>query len=475
MNSIGQHPEGWDKHFVLTADIDMAGYGGTRYSVIGNSAQRFTGSFDGGAHVISNFTYSTTESVKYVGLFGQLGPGAEVRNLGLENVGIDVGAGISVAAMVGFNYRGTILNCYVTGSVHAGANSMNIGSLVGLNNRGSIVACGATCDVHGGGHSSAHGALVGYNSSGDILDCYATGPVSGGDESRAYGGLVGYHAAGHITDCYATGTIAGGIDSANLGGLVGYSEAGSIRRCQARGGVSGTSDAGGLVGYKNDGTISMCCAMGEMHGDTRLGGLVGRNDVGSIVNCYAVGNIRGVDAVGGLLGRNHKGSVSTCYASGSICGSSRCGGLVGNEDRGSYLGCFWDSDTNPGLTGIGDVVPDPCGVTGRTTAQMQTQGNFTAQGWDFLGEKGNGEAEVWRLCMDGVYYPSLSCQCLAGDLVCPDGVGFDDLEYFAVYWLYENCHETPECSRADLNKDGKVSLQDLARWADQWRLNCANP
>jgi hypothetical protein len=35
MNAIGANPSDWDKHFKLTADIDLAGFSGTQFNIIG--------------------------------------------------------------------------------------------------------------------------------------------------------------------------------------------------------------------------------------------------------------------------------------------------------------------------------------------------------------------------------------------------------------------------------------------------------
>jgi hypothetical protein len=51
---MSQHPEDWDKHFILTADINLAlaEPNTFTYPVIGS----FTGTFDGNGHTISNLT-----------------------------------------------------------------------------------------------------------------------------------------------------------------------------------------------------------------------------------------------------------------------------------------------------------------------------------------------------------------------------------------------------------------------------------
>ena len=48
MNNIGANPDDWDKHFKLMNDIDLSGYTGTSFNLIGASDDRFSGSFDGG-------------------------------------------------------------------------------------------------------------------------------------------------------------------------------------------------------------------------------------------------------------------------------------------------------------------------------------------------------------------------------------------------------------------------------------------
>ena len=95
-----------DDHFVLNNDLDFTGH---RYSAdddenakgwlpIGHDTNKdmdgfqgteFTGSFDGGGHVIRNFSISRGGE-DYIGLFGHIGSGtvaASFRNLGLEGVG----------------------------------------------------------------------------------------------------------------------------------------------------------------------------------------------------------------------------------------------------------------------------------------------------------------------------------------------------------------------------------------------------
>ncbi|MGA2091903.1 MAG: M6 family metalloprotease domain-containing protein [Sedimentisphaerales bacterium] len=317
----------YDKHFILTADIDMQGQVFTT-AIIATSD--FTGTFDGNGHKITNFTINGGSN-DYLGLFGRIFSGGSVKNLGLENCSV---SGCDyVGSLAGFN-RGSISNCYSTGVVS--------------------------------GDYYYVGGLVGYNDDGgNISNCYSTGAVSStydpdGLQGRGVGGLVGVNTGIIISNCYSTGA------------------------------VSGTYYVGGLVG-ENLGSISQCYSTGSVSGYAYVGGLVGDNDgiIGSISNCYSTGGVGGFGffdeygqwhpsgCIGGLVGINSS-SISNCYSTGTVSGddeSEDVGGLVG-YNYGSVVSSFWDTQTSGQTTSAGG--------TGRTTAQMKTLLTFTSAGWDFL-------------------------------------------------------------------------------------------
>ena len=176
---IGENTE-----FVLANDIDLSVYStGEGWTPIGSPSKKFTATFDGNGHVVSNlYIYRPNDNNQ--GLFGWAS-NADIKNVGLENV--DVTGDCNVGGLVGNGSNSIISNCYATG------------------------------DVVGGGWV---GGLVGEGSSSTISNCYATGSVTGTRTYSNVGGLVGYGQNRIIiSSSYSTGSVTG---NNNVGGLLGY-------------------------------------------------------------------------------------------------------------------------------------------------------------------------------------------------------------------------------------------------------------
>jgi hypothetical protein len=260
----------WNKHFILTADVNL--YGVT-LTPVGNENEStyFTGVFDGNGHTISNSVINLPGSF-CIGLFGYVYCG-QIRNLGMVNVNIT--GGDSVGGLVGNNGGGTLTACYATGVV---SGTSWVGGLVGCTSGGTLTACYATGVVSGTGYDV--GGLVGI-STGTITSCYATGVVSGAGYD--VGGLVGAN-FGTLTSCYATSPVTG--TNAFVGGLVGWNS-GTLTACYATGSVSGTEQVGGLVGLNSSyGTLTDCYATGAVTGGPLSYGLVGYNNSGTVTACF---------------------------------------------------------------------------------------------------------------------------------------------------------------------------------------------
>jgi hypothetical protein len=287
--TFGETPEDYDKHFILTADIDLdlnlPGRKVFDRAVIApdiNDVEgwyqgtSFTGVFDGNDHIILNLTIKGNG---HLGLFGQTGTGASISNLGLEAVDVSGGGG----GLVGDNW-GTITSCYSTGLV------------------------------------TGRGGLVGLNY-GSITMSYSTGSVIGTGEGRGVGGLVGSN-IGIIMSCYSTDSVSGD-------------------RC-----------VGGLVGWNDDSSIIASYSTGSISGETGVGGLVGCNSDSSIISSYSTGLVSGDRYVGGLAGSNY-GNITMSYSIGVVTGNDEVGGLVGYAPEGSINLSFWDMETSNQATSDG--------------------------------------------------------------------------------------------------------------------------
>jgi hypothetical protein len=202
LNRIGHNPRLMKYHFKLVANLDLTGL---HFYTIGDHDYPYGGTFDGNHHTIS---YLTITGEGYLGLFGQLQTGAEVKDLGVVDVNV-AGSGSPVGGLVGANEYGNIARCYSTGVVRG---TDAVGGLVGSNN-GNVLHCYSAGMVGGAG---SVGGLVGYNEN-TVSSCYSTGPVCGKEN---VGGLVGAN-RGIVTQCYSTGVVGG--TGENIGGLAGYS------------------------------------------------------------------------------------------------------------------------------------------------------------------------------------------------------------------------------------------------------------
>jgi len=376
LSALGANTGDYNKYFILTADIDLASAGPFTTGVIASDLS-FIGDFNGNNHTISNLTINTSgASNSYLGLFGKTNSGAQVKNLGLQNVSITGGSSSQyLGGLVGYSDgSSTIGNCYSTGAVTGGNSSQYLGGLVGWNG----------CNIN---------------------NCHSTGDVNGGDYSANLGGLVGdngddYH-YGSISNCYSTGTVSGGTSSSDLGGLVG--------------GNYGTDSNSYSTGSVTGGNSSSC-----------IGGLAGWNGY-NINNCYSTSDVNGGDVsgyIGGLVGYNSS-IIRDCYSAGTVSGgtsSSDLGGLVGYNEYGTTTttACFWDTITS------GQIGSD--GGTGKTTSEMQTESTFTNAGWDFVGETANGTNDIWFI-NEGVDYPRFLWRTICTLPLAPTGVSASDGNY----------------------------------------------
>jgi len=252
--ALGETPENYDKHFILTADIDLdpnlPGRKVFDRAVIAPDAEwdfegtRFAGVFDGNGYTISHLTI---KGARLLGLFGVLESGGVVRDLGVADVNI-TGSGDCIGGLVGLMvWESRVSRYYSTGTV---TGDSSVGGLVGFN----------------GFHSE-----IRVKEGGTISECYSIARTRG---DRDVGGLAGLNNGG-VTRCYSTGTVTG---DSGVGGLVAYNR-GTVINCYSTGAVSGTGEwIGGLVGLVGVGSGSATASFWDLEtsGQTTSAGGTGK-------------------------------------------------------------------------------------------------------------------------------------------------------------------------------------------------------
>ncbi len=241
------------KTVVLGADIDLDN---AEWTPIGNSTNKFQGTFDGNGKTISNLKITGNKS--NVGLFGFTTDG-EIRNLTVENA--IVSGRLNVGVVAGTPYTSKYTNITVKGHVevngmsyvggvggknayadwtditvevdetsYVNANSVEngtayrtyVGGVVGFNGEGghtfsnitsNIDVCGTTCDV-GGAFGIAH-----YGNKFENVT--VTGNVECLGETDEIGGIAGvWHnengTSVAFTNCKFTGKLSANVEGVDL-------------------------------------------------------------------------------------------------------------------------------------------------------------------------------------------------------------------------------------------------------------------
>ena len=272
----------------------------------------FAGSLDGNGHRILHLTI---RGRTFLGLFGHLHAGAELKDIEVTDVDI-VGSGHCVGGLAAWNWDGIVTRCRTTGTIRGG---LWVGGLVGLNGQGLNLS-----------------AVVTRSQSLSIVSGY-----------EYVGGLVGENRA-QVSQSSSFGKISG--DDA-IGGLVGYNSIGRIATSYSGGSANGTEYVGGLVGL-NGRYITASYSYGPVKGKSGVGGLVVRNDdeYGSITASFWDIEISGQDtSAGGAAQTTPKMQTASTFLDAGW-------DFVGETDNG-IGGCLADSGRaglSPVMVGAGD-------------------------------------------------------------------------------------------------------------------------
>lgn len=206
----------WDKNFIQISDIDASESqsinDGLGAIPIGNTLDKFTGSYDGQDYTISDLVINRPDT-DYVGLFGYI-DSASISNIQLVN-----------ASIMCHDYSG---------------------SLIGKCSYSSITNCSSSAIISGW---TVVGGLIGYNSNSTMDLCSNSGTLTG---YKHLGGLVSIN-DGTVSDCYSSVDVTASV--CHAGGLVeGNVFGASVINSFSTGNVEGTYAVGGLIG-SNSGAI----------------------------------------------------------------------------------------------------------------------------------------------------------------------------------------------------------------------------
>ena len=327
------------KNAVLIADIDLEGSATNKWTPIGNTTNQFKGTFDGGGHKITGLYINRSGDSN--GLFGYLGAGGVIKNLGVDG-SVHI-TGNNIGGVCGYS-EGTITSCY---------------------NNGAVTGKGAT------------GGVCGYND-GTMENCYNRGAVNGYDE---VGGVCG-HSEDIITGCYNTGTVTGTYRF--TGGVCGRTGAKTtIACCYNTGAVTGTNTY-----------IATTVIGGEDYSARGVGGICGYNCGGAISNSYNAGSVTGKKIVGGVCGYNtnysgmsvlqrSKGTLKYCYNTGTISDEEpaeqtepiNAGGVCGLNNSGAITNCYRLS--------VSDITPTKLNELGTAISAEEFADSNKFSEWDF--------------------------------------------------------------------------------------------
>lgn len=200
-------------HYRVSAkSITVDATGGQTFIPIGSETKPFTGNFDGNGVIISGLTVDSDDS--YVGLFGYVGEGAVISEVGLYKA--DIATNYYYAGGIAGYNEGKISSCFVHGSI---SGLQRVGGIAGCN-AGVIENCyssGAIVPPPGSVAISHAGGLVGEIAAGGALRYSYTFAEVEAEESSESAGAVAGSSAGEITRCYTVAVANADKELAPIG------------------------------------------------------------------------------------------------------------------------------------------------------------------------------------------------------------------------------------------------------------------
>jgi hypothetical protein len=356
--------------YVLTADIDLGGYGHwTPIGKIGSvdyngnptgGLEPFKGYFYGRGHRILNFQLPVSGGHNKIGLFGYT-EGARIRDLVVE-----------LAA-------GTV-------TLSSSTNALNVAGIVAWAEDTHIVDCG----VYSTGTITINGAVM---------------------RALGIGGIVSVFKSGTISGCYVSLNLAAtaattNLTHLNIGGIVDSAQDSFIENCYFA----------GNLGVSNTGSNNF----------SQLGGIIAVSANTNIENCYAAGTLSNSNggpsysATGGISSvANISVGNSAALQSAVSDNSNRLGRVQNNQTTGTLAVVLTNNYAFSGMTLNGSSVTDDATAPqnsrnglGKTAAQLKQRSTYeTGLGWDFT--------NVWDMGPANYPYPIL--KWMNGVVPVPEG------------------------------------------------------
>lgn len=149
----------------------------------------------------------------------------------------------------------------------------------------------------------------------------------------------------------------------------------------------------GLFGYINGAAISHVSLVDcEITGQDFVASLVAYADnSSSISNSYASGSVSSSgNYAGGLVAYCNSSTITNSYATSTVNSTAtQVGGLVAYAQNSSVANSFWDIEATGQAISAGGIGKPSLAMTNRYTFIMGT--------WDFGGETGNGNEDLWNI------------------------------------------------------------------------------
>ena len=321
----------------LTEDIDLAEFCHAKdaakntdelsWTPIGNSGNKYQGTFDGNGKTISNLyinaTYWDIGITLFTGFFGYADVGSNIKNITFDNAKVkstdDYYTGILVGAAASCieNIK-TLVNCSVEGK-------NNVGGIAGAVDS-NIGNCENHAMVNG---ANFVGGIVGYYYSSDksITSCANYGVVTG--TGNQVGGMAGHFGSGTIQNCANYGDITGTF---YVGNLIGCADECNLDNVLGTGNVTATSrnPAGlfvGIIEYSSS-TASGILAYNSSAKLT----INGTEQTGDAVKSVGQGSLTSAEKIMAFTAEQLKSGMVANLLQKNVSGSAKWGQKLNTDD-----------------------------------------------------------------------------------------------------------------------------------------------